>query len=136
MGAENGWNWPASTDAVLAVPESHWVLFENDDMRARPPDHRSRSKIGSGWNDARTGAWPLFTHGLAQQRPWCDVPHADECVRLALNSPASNGAAEFAARPLSVSTGLLFFLQPWLRLYFEIPVIGVNRHEDVMQEAF
>ena len=49
---------------------------------------------------------------------------------------ASNGGADFAARPLSVSTGLLFFLQPWLRLYFEIPIIGVDRHEEVVQEAF
>src|SRR5215470_1735034 len=121
-------DWPRVTAGTCAISAA---------MRAyahRTTDHAPRS-ARAGMTRGRVPG-PLFTHGLAQQHPWCDVPHADECVRLALNSPASNGAAEFAARPLSVSTGLLFFLQPWLRLYFEIPVVGVNRHEEVMQEAF
>jgi len=51
MGAENGWNWPPSTDAVVAAPESHRVLFENDDVRVlevtipaghREPEHTHR----------------------------------------------------------------------------------------------
>ena len=34
MSAENNWTWPPSMDAVVAAPESHRVLFENDDVRA------------------------------------------------------------------------------------------------------
>jgi hypothetical protein len=33
MSAENNWTWPPSMDAVVAAPESHRVLFENDDVR-------------------------------------------------------------------------------------------------------
>jgi hypothetical protein len=33
MGAENNWTWPPSMDAAVAAPESHRVLFENDDAR-------------------------------------------------------------------------------------------------------
>jgi hypothetical protein len=33
MGAEHDWTWPPSMDAVVAAPESHRVLFENDDVR-------------------------------------------------------------------------------------------------------
>jgi hypothetical protein len=48
MGAENNWTWPSSMNAVVAAPESHRVLFENDDVRAleviiaaghREPEH-------------------------------------------------------------------------------------------------
>jgi hypothetical protein len=33
VDAENNWTWPPSMDAVVAAPESHRVLFENDDVR-------------------------------------------------------------------------------------------------------
>jgi len=51
MGAENDWTWPPSMDAVVAAPESHRVLFENDDVRVleviiavghREPEHTHR----------------------------------------------------------------------------------------------
>jgi hypothetical protein len=31
--AESNWSWSPSMDAVVAAPESHRVLFENDDVR-------------------------------------------------------------------------------------------------------
>jgi hypothetical protein len=38
------WSWPPEMDAVLAAPESHKVLFENDDVRVLeviiPPGER------------------------------------------------------------------------------------------------
>jgi len=51
MGAEDNWTWPPSMDAVVAAPESHRVLFENDDVRVlevtiaaghREPEHTHR----------------------------------------------------------------------------------------------
>src|SRR5262249_14202326 len=51
MGAEDTWTWPPSMDAVVAAPESHRVLFENDDVRVlevtiaaghREPEHTHR----------------------------------------------------------------------------------------------
>jgi hypothetical protein len=51
MGAENGWNWPPSMDAVVAAPESHRVLLEDDTVRVldetiaaghREPEHAHR----------------------------------------------------------------------------------------------
>lgn len=33
MRAGDNWSWPPSMDAVVAAPESHRVLFENDDVR-------------------------------------------------------------------------------------------------------
>jgi quercetin dioxygenase-like cupin family protein len=51
MGAENSWTWPPSMDAVVAAPDSHRVLFENDDVRVleviiaaghREPEHTHR----------------------------------------------------------------------------------------------
>jgi hypothetical protein len=51
MGAENNWNWPPSMDAVAAAPESHRVVFENDDVHVlevviaaghREPEHTHR----------------------------------------------------------------------------------------------
>jgi hypothetical protein len=51
MGADNNWTWPPSMDAVVAAPESHRVLFENDDVRVleviiaagqREPEHTHR----------------------------------------------------------------------------------------------
>jgi hypothetical protein len=30
---------------------------------------------------------------------------------------------------------LRFILEPWLRLNFEVSVVDVDRHEEVMQEA-
>jgi hypothetical protein len=35
-----------------------------------------------------------------------------------------------------VSSGLLCILQPWLRLDLKVSVVGVDRYEEVMQEAF
>jgi hypothetical protein len=51
VSAENDWAWPPSMDAVVAAPESHRVLFENDDVRVlevtiaaghREPEHTHR----------------------------------------------------------------------------------------------
>jgi hypothetical protein len=51
MGAEDDWPWPPSMDSVVAAPESHRVLFENDDVRVlevtiaeghREPEHTHR----------------------------------------------------------------------------------------------
>jgi hypothetical protein len=45
------WNWPPEMDAVVAAPESHKVLFENNDVRVleviippgeREPEHTHR----------------------------------------------------------------------------------------------
>ena len=47
----NDWTWPLAMDAVVAAPESHKVLFENDDARVleviippgeREPEHTHR----------------------------------------------------------------------------------------------
>ena len=52
MGAENNWTWPPSMDAVVAAPESHRVLLENEDVRVlevtipaghREPEHTHRA---------------------------------------------------------------------------------------------
>ncbi|MGO8882590.1 MAG: hypothetical protein ACLPUO_17175 [Streptosporangiaceae bacterium] len=49
--ANNDWTWPPEMDAVVAAPESHKVLFENDDARVleviippgeREPEHTHR----------------------------------------------------------------------------------------------
>jgi len=51
MGAKDDWTWPPPMDAVVAAPESHQVLFENDDVRVleltiaaghREPEHAHR----------------------------------------------------------------------------------------------
>jgi len=51
MGTERDWSWPASMDAVAAAPDSHRVLFENDEVRVlevtiaaghREPEHTHR----------------------------------------------------------------------------------------------
>jgi hypothetical protein len=52
MGAEDSWNWPPSMDAVVAAPESHRVLLENENVRVlevtipagqREPEHTHRA---------------------------------------------------------------------------------------------
>jgi len=51
MSAPDSWNWRPSMDAVVAAPESHRVLFENEDVRVlevtiaaghREPEHTHR----------------------------------------------------------------------------------------------
>jgi hypothetical protein len=51
MGEGDNWDWPPSMDAVVAAPESHRVLFENDEVRVlevtiaaghREPEHTHR----------------------------------------------------------------------------------------------
>lgn len=51
ISVEKSWDWPPSMDAVVAAPESHRVLFENDDVRVlevtiaaghREPEHTHR----------------------------------------------------------------------------------------------
>jgi hypothetical protein len=51
VGASDDWSWPPELDGVLAAPESHKVLFENDDVRVleviippgeREPEHTHR----------------------------------------------------------------------------------------------
>ena len=51
MRTGEDWNWPPEMDAVVAAPESHNVLFENEDVRVleviippgvREPDHTHR----------------------------------------------------------------------------------------------
>src|SRR5438034_3581896 len=52
MAAEDSWDWPPSMDAVVAAPESHRVLLENEDVRVlevtipaghREPEHTHRA---------------------------------------------------------------------------------------------
>jgi hypothetical protein len=33
MNTGNDWSWPPEMDALLAAPQSHKILFENDDVR-------------------------------------------------------------------------------------------------------
>jgi hypothetical protein len=51
VSANDDWSWPSETDAVLAAPESHKVLFENKEVRVleviippgeREPEHTHR----------------------------------------------------------------------------------------------
>jgi hypothetical protein len=51
MSVDSEWQWPPGMDAVLAAPESHKVLFENENVRVlevvipvgeREPEHTHR----------------------------------------------------------------------------------------------
>jgi hypothetical protein len=51
VNVDKDWSWPPEMDAVAAAPESHKVLFENDNVRVleviippgeREPDHTHR----------------------------------------------------------------------------------------------
>lgn len=51
MSAGNDWSWPPEMDAVLAAPESHKILFDNEEVRVleviippgeREPEHTHR----------------------------------------------------------------------------------------------
>ena len=83
MAAEGNWNWPPSMDAVVAAPESHRVLFENDYVRVlevtiaaghREPEHTHREPS------------IMIVDGPARI-------HYYRCDTLAFSSPADAAAA-------------------------------------------
>ena len=101
MGAENNWTWPPSMDAVVAAPESHRVLFENDDVRVleliiavghREPEHTHRdpsvmivdgpARIRYYQGGAPTFASPEDTATAGTRASWMDPegPHSVENV--------------------------------------------------------
>jgi hypothetical protein len=53
-----------------------------------------------------------------------------------LMSTTALAASSLAEAVILQSSGLLCTLQPWLGLDLEVSVVGVDRHEEVMQEAF
>jgi hypothetical protein len=99
MGAGDEWNWPPSTDAVVAAPESHRVLFENVEVRVlevtiaaghREPEHTHRepgvmivdgpARIGYYPGDALTFALPADTAAAGIRASW-DGPREPHSVR-------------------------------------------------------
>jgi len=101
MGAENGWNWPPSMDAVVAAPQSHRVLFENDDVRVlevtipaghREPEHTHRepsvmivdgpARIHYYQGGALTFSSPADTAAAGTRADWMNPegPHSVENV--------------------------------------------------------
>jgi hypothetical protein len=101
MGAENNWTWPPSMDAVVAAPESHRVLFENDDVRVlevtsaaghREPEHTHRdpsvmivdgpARIRYYQGGTLTFSSPKDTTAAGTRASWMDPegPHSVENV--------------------------------------------------------
>lgn len=101
MDAEDEWNWPPSTDAVVAAPESHRVLLENEDVRVlevtvaaghREPEHTHRepsvmivdgpARIRYYQGDTLTFASPAETAAARIRVSWMDPesPHSVENV--------------------------------------------------------
>jgi hypothetical protein len=101
MDAENDWPWPPSMDAVVAAPESHRVLFENDDVRVleviiaaghREPMHTHRdpsvmivdgpARIRYYRGDTLTFTSPEDTTEAGTRATWMDPedPHSVENI--------------------------------------------------------
>jgi quercetin dioxygenase-like cupin family protein len=101
MGEEESWKWPASADAVVAAPESHRVLFENEDVRVlevtidaghREPEHTHRApsvmiidgpaRIHYYEGDTLTFSSPADTAAAGTRASWMDPegPHSVENV--------------------------------------------------------
>jgi hypothetical protein len=101
MSAENNGTWPPSMDAVVAAPESHRVLFENDDVRVlevtiaaghREPEHTHRdpsvmivdgpARIRYYQGDTLTFSSPADTVSAGTRASWMapEDPHSVENV--------------------------------------------------------
>jgi hypothetical protein len=101
VSAENNWTWPPSMDAVVAAPESHRVLFENDDVRVleltiaaghREPEHTHRdpsvmivdgpTRIRYYRGDTLTFSSPADTAASGTRVSWMasEDPHSVENV--------------------------------------------------------
>jgi len=101
MSAGDDWNWPPSTDAVVAAPESHRVLFENDTVRVlevtiaagdREPEHTHRepsvmivdgpARIRYYQGETLTFSSPEDTAAAGTHASWMDPegPHSVENV--------------------------------------------------------
>ncbi len=87
MAAEDSWDWPPSMDAVVAAPESHRVLLENEDVRVlevtipaghREPEHTHRAHS------------VMIVDGPAQIRPGCARRHW-RIVRASCRDAAGSG---------------------------------------------
>lgn len=100
-GVEDNWAWPPSMDAMVAAPESHRVLFENDDVRVlevtiaaghREPEHTHRdpsvmivdgpARIRYYRGDTLTFSSPADTASAGTRASWMapEDPHSVENV--------------------------------------------------------
>jgi len=82
MAAEDSWDWPPSMDAVVAAPESHRVLLENEDVRVlevtipaghREPEHTHRAHsvmIVDGRHRSATTKATCQVRPAARSRTW------------------------------------------------------------------
>ena len=74
---QQGWTWPDELDALIAAPENHTLLFENESVRVLD------TRIGSGrTTPVHTHCWP----GALYVRSWSDFVRRDEKGNVILDS--------------------------------------------------
>jgi hypothetical protein len=74
---QQDWPWPDELDALIAAPENHTLLFENESVRVLD------TRIGPGrTTPVHTHCWP----GVLYVRRWSDFVRRDENDNIVLDS--------------------------------------------------
>jgi uncharacterized protein YbjQ (UPF0145 family) len=74
--------------------------------------------------------------GAFPDQRWCRYEPLSNLRHPPRPTSTSTRLGVYRYRPVSVPGGPLCTLEPWLRLNLEISVVGVDCHEEVVQEAF
>lgn len=86
--ATPAWSWPEELDALIAAPDYHTLLFENDHIRVMethiPPDHTV---------PLHTHRWPCATYVVS----WSDIIRRDGNGNILLDSRTGGGLTEKTA---------------------------------------
>ncbi len=89
------WTWPDSFDAVIAAPEHHVVLFENDRVRVLDTLIRPRCRTA-----LHTHRWPMTMYVVS----WSDFVRYDEHGAVVHDSrtsmPNATPPAAFWSEPM------------------------------------